>query len=179
MLDYKDLKTADEQARSPLENDPSLENAQRPLRRNALRRFCLGAVVGATLLAVALGAGLGVGLKKKSSNAHSSLASTLSSPNGSDRRVQVPPASNFVLRGQQALAQEPAMIRYYDFVLERRYGAPDGFNKTMLVVNGDSSRFPIKSLRHSGLNSHFRQACTPVRQSKSTRMTALWSTSPT
>ncbi|KWU44544.1 hypothetical protein RHOSPDRAFT_17827 [Rhodotorula sp. JG-1b] len=131
------MKTADDQARSPLEDVPSLENAQRPSRRNAPRRFCLGAVVGAILLAVALGAGLGAGLKKKSGNAHPSLASTSSlSPNGSDRNVQVPPASNFILRGQQVLAQEPATTRYYDFVLEQRNGAPDGFNKTMLVVNG-------------------------------------------
>ena len=141
MLDYKDMKTADDQARSPLEDVPSLENAQRPSRRNAPRRFCLGAVVGAILLAVALGAGLGAGLKKKSGNAHPSLASTSSlSPNGSDRNVQVPPASNFILRGQQVLAQEPATTRYYDFVLEQRNGAPDGFNKTMLVVNGEFTR---------------------------------------
>lgn len=138
MLDYGDLKTADDQTRSPLEDVPSLENAQRPSRRNPLRRFCLGAVVGAILLAIALGAGLGVGLKKKSSSAHPSLASM--SSDGSDRNVQVPPASNFVLRGQQALAQEPATTRYYDFVLEQRYGAPDGFNKTMLVVNGGFTR---------------------------------------
>ena len=124
--------------RRTLEDVPSLENAQRPSRRNPLRRFCLGAVVGAILLAIALGAGLGVGLKKKSSNAHPSLASM--SSDGSDRNVQVPPASNFVLRGQQALAQEPATTRYYDFVLEQRYGAPDGFNKTMLVVNGGFTR---------------------------------------
>lgn len=142
MMGYKDLKTADDETKSPLEDVHSLENAPRPPRHNALRRFYLGAVVGAILLAIALGAGLGVGLKKKSSQAHPSLASTSSSsPDGSDRDVQVPPASNFVLRGQQALAQEPARTRYYDFVLEQRSGAPDGFQKTMLVVNGKSSRF--------------------------------------
>ena len=49
------------------------------------------------------------------------------------RIVKTPPASNFVLNGLQG--QRPR-TRTYDFVVSEMKGAPDGFAKPMLVVNG-------------------------------------------
>lgn len=53
---------------------------------------------------------------------------------GSGGTVTVPPTCNFVLNG---LAGQPPQTRYYDFVVTETPGAPDGFNRPMLIVNGE------------------------------------------
>ncbi|EKM52837.1 uncharacterized protein PHACADRAFT_149761 [Phanerochaete carnosa HHB-10118-sp] len=47
--------------------------------------------------------------------------------------VSVPGASNFVVG---SIVGQPQTTRYYDFVVSEMKGAPDGFTKNMLVVNG-------------------------------------------
>ena len=50
--------------------------------------------------------------------------------------VVAPPVSNFVLNG---LKGQPPQTRNYNFVISELTGAPDGFSKPMLVVNGKST----------------------------------------
>ena len=52
--------------------------------------------------------------------------------------VKPPSFENFVVKG---LAGQPPQTRYYDFVVSQMTGAPDGFSKSMLVVNGALSLF--------------------------------------
>lgn len=47
--------------------------------------------------------------------------------------VAVPSPDNFVVG---SIAGEPPRTRYFDFVVSVMIGAPDGFTKPMLVVNG-------------------------------------------
>ncbi|KAM0753984.1 hypothetical protein T439DRAFT_169004 [Meredithblackwellia eburnea MCA 4105] len=96
-------------------------------RTKRLAVLVLGAIV---VLALALGLGLGLGLKHK----HSSSTSTTT--NSSSLNVIPQNSSAFILRGAAAMASEPAQTRTYHFSLEERQGAPDGYKKTMLVVNG-------------------------------------------
>ena len=51
--------------------------------------------------------------------------------------VKAPPSSSFFLNG---LKGQPPTTRHYDFVVSEMPGAPDGFTKQMLVVNG---RLPV------------------------------------
>lgn len=89
------------------------------------------------VLALALGLGLGLGLRHHTSSASESTSNTSSDANSSSLLALTPQAaSNFVLRGAKAMASEPSQTRSYNFVLEERAGSPDGFEKTMLVVNG-------------------------------------------
>ncbi|KAI5474342.1 multicopper oxidase [Pseudohyphozyma bogoriensis] len=50
-------------------------------------------------------------------------------------QVEAQDSSAFVLKGN-AMLNETAQTRSYDFVLEVRAGSPDGYTKDMLVVNG-------------------------------------------
>src|ERR1700761_6278057 len=86
----------------------------------------LGLAVTLVVLALALGLGLGLGLKhhhhNNSSNSSSNLQ-TLSPQN----------SSNFVVG---SIIGQPPQERTYNFTIHVANGAPDGVNKTMLVVNG-------------------------------------------
>ncbi|KAK4047081.1 hypothetical protein OIV83_005644 [Microbotryomycetes sp. JL201] len=95
----------------------SLRNNDRR-RRRGLSCWLVTVVAVLVMLAVALGVGLGVGMKRAR---HASTS----------QQTNV-----FVLKGAQAMSDEPAQDRIYIFVLEERFGAPDGYNRSMLMVNG-------------------------------------------
>lgn len=101
---------------------------------------------GVVVLALALGLGLGLGLKHHSSSSESTSSSTNGTANATLSRVTPQDSSAFVLRGN-AMRTEPAQTRTFEFVLEERLGAPDGFEKTMLVVNGALVSRPLQSRR--------------------------------
>jgi hypothetical protein len=77
-----------------------------------------GVVVGIVVVALALGLGLGLGLKKRSSSNYVTANST------------------FLLDSSFNITSTPT-TRYYEWVVEEMSGAPDGFERTMLVVNGE------------------------------------------
>jgi hypothetical protein len=84
------------------------------------------------ILALALGLGLGLGLKHHRHNASQASPSTQSllfltrqTPN------------NFIVG---SIVSQSPQDRKYNFTLSLANGAPDGVNKTMLVVNGTSLR---------------------------------------
>lgn len=101
--------------------------------------LCL-AVAGIVVLAVALGVGLGVGLKHHHAAARDLTTSNTSTSTANSTSDLLPlisqDSSAFFLRGKAAMAAEPPQDRMYSFVLEERVGAVDGFEKTMLLVNG-------------------------------------------
>lgn len=82
----------------------------------------LGLAVVFVVLALGLGLGLGLGLKHHHHSDNSELE-TLS------RQT----SSNFSVG---AIIGEPPQERSYNFTIHVANGAPDGVNKTMLVVNG-------------------------------------------
>lgn len=69
------------------------------------------------VLALGLGLGLGLGLKKKSSS-------------------YVTTNSSFILDPSFEITSTTT-TRYYEWVVEEMTGSPDGFERTMLVVNGE------------------------------------------
>lgn len=167
-LDKESASAADELPLPRLQSDA-------PARRRGYwtrSRIALCAAIF-VVLAVALGAGLGAGLKKKSGDKRSAngdaAASTATA--GATSAANVVPLQNAFLRGQNAMASEPATTRYYDFVLEQRNGAPDGFRKSMLVVNGEPSSY-FRTPRLDSRRDAPRQACTLVRLSKRMSRTA-------
>lgn len=114
-------------------------------RREASRRCLAGIVLaGLAVVALALGLGLGLGLRHRHSDLSSATTSganngsTPTSTNSSLQHVQLQDASAFFLKGS-AILNDPPQTRTFNFVLEERLGAPDGFEKTMLVVNGELS----------------------------------------
>ncbi|GJE96101.1 multicopper oxidase [Phanerochaete sordida] len=62
--------------------------------------------------------------------------------------VRVPSADNFVLND---LTGQPPQTRYYEFVVEQLWGAPDGVVKPMLVVNGMFPGPTIEANQHDRL----------------------------
>ena len=84
------------------------------------------------ILALALGLGLGLGLKHHRHNTSQASPSTQSLP------FLTPQTSNNFIVGS-VVGQSP-QDRNYNFTLSLANGAPDGVNKTMLVVNGTSLR---------------------------------------
>ena len=84
------------------------------------RKLCIvgGVVVGIVVVALALGLGLGLGLKTRSSSNYVATNST----------VLLDPSFD--------ITSTPT-TRYYEWVVEEMSGAPDGFERTMLVVNGE------------------------------------------
>ncbi|KAI9572572.1 multi-copper oxidase laccase-like protein [Boletus coccyginus] len=87
--------------------------------RNAQSRrklYVVGGVV-VVVVALALGLGLGLGLKKKSSSNYVTTNST------------------FLLDPSFGITSTPT-TRYHEWVVEEMSGAPDGFERTVLVVNG-------------------------------------------
>ena len=83
----------------------------------------LGVIV---VLALGLGLGLGLGLKH---HHHSD------NNNGQLETLTPQTSSNFVVG---SIIGEPSQERNYNFTIQAANGAPDGVNKTMLVVNGES-----------------------------------------
>lgn len=75
-------------------------------------------MVGFVVVALALGLGLGLGLKKKSSSNYVAINST------------------FLLDSSFNVSATPT-TRYYEWVVEEMPGSPDGFDRSMLVVNGE------------------------------------------
>lgn len=83
------------------------------------------------ILALALGLGLGLGLKH-----HRHIAASQASPSTRSLPFLTPQTSNNFIVGS-IVGQSP-QDRKYNFTLALANGAPDGVNKTMLVVNGTS-----------------------------------------
>jgi len=102
----------------------------KPLRSPGPHLRIITAIATAVvILALALGLGLGLGLKHHRHKASSSTQSlSFLTPQTS---------SNFIVGS--IVGQSP-QDRKYNFTLSLANGAPDGVNKTMLVVNGTSLR---------------------------------------
>ncbi|KAI0063945.1 hypothetical protein BV25DRAFT_1801547 [Artomyces pyxidatus] len=103
-------------------SDEKLHQKERPARRN---RLLVPVAAFLVVLAIALGVGLGVGLKHK--HKHSSVPDSSLSP------LQAQNQSNFIVG---SILGQPAQTREYNFSVGLVEGAPDGFQRTMLVVNG-------------------------------------------
>jgi hypothetical protein len=93
--------------------------------------MAVAAVVLVLALALGLGLGLGLGLE----NRHDSSKSQSLPPTSSLPVLNPQPSSNFVVG--TIVGQSP-QNRVYNFTVALANGAPDGVNKTMLVVNGAS-----------------------------------------
>lgn len=93
-------------------------------------RIVTAIVTAVVILALALGLGLGLGLKHHRHNASQASSSTQS------LSFLTPQTSNNFIVGS-IVGQSP-QDRKYNFTLSLANGAPDGVNKTMLVVNGTS-----------------------------------------
>lgn len=169
---YKEFKQQADDSASALDDVASLSQQQPTERRTRSRRRRAAAVATALLLvAVALGVGLGVGLRHRKSVADDASATIAPTSQRAPLAVQTPPESNFVLKGQTAMSAEAPTTRYYDFVVQQRDGAPDGFNKSMLVVNGRSRLGESRSKRLPA-DLVPSQACTRARPSRQMLMTA-------
>ena len=103
------------------------------LRRLSNGRYLwiLTGLAAVVVLALSLGLGLGLGLKHR--HHHASVPSTKTLP-----YLNPQTASNFVVG---SIVGQPPQDRNYNFTIALANGAPDGVNKTMLVVNGTSLRF--------------------------------------
>jgi hypothetical protein len=97
---------------------------------NSARRLRhLSLVLAATLvLVLALGLGLGLGLKHKHHSANTSVA-----PSQPSSALQSQPASNFILSN---ITGQTPQTRVFNFTIGTVQGAPDGFSRPMLAVNG-------------------------------------------
>ncbi|TFY75256.1 hypothetical protein EWM64_g8757 [Hericium alpestre] len=100
----------------------------KPRYQRRARILVLSGVTLVIVLALALGLGLGLGLRK-----HHDDSSAATSTSSDLPQLQTSPRSNFVLNG---LAGQPPQTREYNFTVEQASGAPDGFTRRMLVVNG-------------------------------------------
>jgi len=96
----------------------------------------IAAAATALVLALALGLGLGLGLRHHHSNTTSNDSQT--SPSTSSLPLLTPQASNNFVVGS-IVGQSP-QDRRYNLTVALANGAPDGVNKTMLVVNGTPLR---------------------------------------
>ena len=103
---------------------PVLTTRRAYTHRSSILLGLAAVVVG---LALGLGLGLGLGLKHHHhhSNQDNNKLETLSPQN----------SSNFVVG---SIIGEPSQERNYNFTIQAANGAPDGVNKTMLVVNGEN-----------------------------------------
>ena len=93
-------------------------------------RIVAAIATAVVILVLALGLGLGLGLRRHAGNASQVSPSTQSLP------FLTPQTSNNFVVGS-IVGQSP-QDRKYDFTLSLANGAPDGVNKSMLVVNGTS-----------------------------------------
>lgn len=81
----------------------------------------------ASLCALALILGLAIGLTRKTQS---------SSPSENDALQNFP--EQFILSGNNFTITSQPSTRYYEFNITQRNGSPDGFERTMLVVNSES-----------------------------------------
>ncbi|KAF8489093.1 multicopper oxidase 2A [Russula emetica] len=102
----------------------------KPLRSSFGPRLRIITVIATAvvILALALGLGLGLGLRHHPHNA------SQASPSTQSLSFLTPQTSNNFIVGS-IVGQSP-QDRKYNFTLSLANGAPDGVNKTMLVVNG-------------------------------------------
>ena len=112
-------------------------------KRRSLYGPRLWILTAAVVLALGLGLGLGLGLKHRHHDSASTEALPFLSPQTS---------SNFVVGS--IVGQSP-QDRNYNFTLALANGAPDGVNKTMLVVNGTS----LRSCRDHSMTAEARCWC--------------------
>jgi hypothetical protein len=98
-------------------------------------RVILLTVAGIAVLALVLGLGLGLGLKHHHSSQSAAAAAASPSATAAPIQLQDQPGSNFVLND---LSSQPPQTRVFNFTLAQVQGAPDGFSRSMLVVNGTS-----------------------------------------
>jgi hypothetical protein len=97
-------------------------------------RRCLFILVSIPLaLIFPLGLGLGLGLRHRISSQSTTVPSAAPT-------LQSQLSSNFVLTG---LVGIPAQTRVFNFTISQVQGAPDGFSRPMLVVNGNTHPFLI------------------------------------
>ena len=94
----------------------------------------IAAAATALVLAPALGLGLGLGLRHH----HTTSDDSQTSPSTSSLPLLTLQASNNFVVGS-IVGQSP-QDRRYNFTVALANGAPDGTNKTMLVVNGTPLR---------------------------------------
>ena len=90
--------------------------------------------IASTVVILALTLGLGLGLKRHRHNASAQASNSL--PTTQSLPFLTPQTSNNFTVGS-IVGQSP-QDRKYDFTISLANGAPDGVNKTMLVVNGTS-----------------------------------------
>ncbi|KAK4057343.1 hypothetical protein OIO90_001409, partial [Microbotryomycetes sp. JL221] len=108
-------------------------------KRRRILKTVLGLACATTLVAISLGVGLGVGLKQKNTVGEDVTGQgnqDMPSNPLTSSSVQPQNSSAFVLRGAKAMSSEPAQERIYNFIVEEKFGSPDGYNRSMLVVNG-------------------------------------------
>ncbi|KZS96979.1 extracellular multicopper oxidase [Sistotremastrum niveocremeum HHB9708] len=114
-------------------SSPSLNDkqyfAQRPTTKSRKPLLVVAGLVVVGVLALALGLGLGLGLKH-----HHNASAASSSPSPSAAPLQTSPTENFVLSG--SIVGQPPQTRTYNFTISQVSGAPDGVQRSMLVVNG-------------------------------------------
>jgi hypothetical protein len=90
--------------------------------------------IATTVVILALTLGLGLGLKRHRHNASAQASNSL--PATQSLPFLAPQTSNNFTVGS-IVGQSP-QDRKYSFTISLANGAPDGVNKTMLVVNGTS-----------------------------------------
>ncbi len=106
------------------------------MRRKVLQnrpRIVIAVAAAILVLALALGLGLGLGLGLEHRD-DSSKSQTI--PPTSSLPVLNPQSSNNFVVG--SIVGQPPQNRVYNFIVALANGAPDGINKTMVVVNGAS-----------------------------------------
>lgn len=136
-------------------SDTDLKNPPPPRSRRWLP-LTVGAFAA---LALILGLGLGLGLKHR----HKNQSTGSSSPATSLPNLQPQPTSNAMLEGLALASQTPTQ-RVYNFTISEVKGAPDGVERTMMVVNGINTAF---FFWHKFLNiSYYWQGCILDQQSR-------------
>ena len=114
------------------------DDVPRKVSRRRHPWILIAAATTALVLALALGLGLGLGLKHHHSNDSQTSPSTSALP-----LLTPQTSSNFVVG--TIVGQSP-QDRTYNFTVALANGAPDGVNKTMLVVNGACAfTFPCRN----------------------------------
>jgi hypothetical protein len=99
-------------------------------RRSSLCSPCVLVSLVFVILAISLGVGLGVGLHHHRGSSVTTADSASSTPTA---QLRPSPPSKFALDG---LAGQDPQTRVFNFTISEVTGTPDGFPRSMLVVNG-------------------------------------------
>lgn len=102
-------------------------------RQRSFKLILFVAAAAIVVVALALGLGLGLGLKHKNSSSTQATSQPSASSTPSFPPLQPQNASNFVLN---QLIGQPPQTRVFNFTVGQVQGAPDGFSRPMLTVNG-------------------------------------------